>query len=273
MELEADSDVWAQIRYAYEHTDRPVDDICAEHGISSGTLRDRVRRWHWKPRRVPIPRVGPPAVIPPYREIGPSAPLPAGGERTAAGAERGWPGEGAFPHTEPGENAPHPMSSLCSDIDLSPHSPSQSRSGFASAEPGAGRGDQAPDLAAAPSVDPLPPKERHAPEADAAAIVPRLQSAVARVLPAIEATIARLAEGPQRPREMEQAGRALGALTRTLRELNALLSEHNARAPCCNCHDDMPEDLDAFREELARRIDAFVASRPEEAEEAMREKT
>jgi hypothetical protein len=95
-----------------------------------------------------------------------------------------------------------------------------------------------------------------------------LQSAVARVLPAIEATIARLAAGPQRPREMEQAGRALGALTRTLRELNALLSEHNARAAVtCTCHDDMPEDLDAFREELARRIDAFVASRADEYDE------
>ena len=40
-------EAWAQIRYDYEHTDRPVDDICAEHGFSSGTLRDRVRRWEW----------------------------------------------------------------------------------------------------------------------------------------------------------------------------------------------------------------------------------
>jgi hypothetical protein len=35
---------WAQIRYDYEHTDRPIEDICAKHGISSGTLRDRMRR-------------------------------------------------------------------------------------------------------------------------------------------------------------------------------------------------------------------------------------
>jgi hypothetical protein len=59
----------------------------------------------------------------------------------------------------------------CLDIDLSPHSPSQSRSGFASAEPGAGRDDAAaapahpiaPGSVAAPSLDPLPRKERHAP--------------------------------------------------------------------------------------------------------------
>jgi len=111
-------------------------------------------------------------------------------------------------------------------------------------------------------------------EADEAAIVPRLQSAVARVLPAIEATIARLAAGPHHPREMEQAGRALGALTRTLRELNALLSEHNGRAGTAAEDDDTPEDIDAYRDELARRIRAFVASRSGDAgDEAKREET
>jgi len=56
-------EAWARIRYDYEHTDRPVEDICAEHGISSGTLRDRMRRWHWRRRREPIPREGPPACL------------------------------------------------------------------------------------------------------------------------------------------------------------------------------------------------------------------
>ncbi len=56
-------DAWAQIRYDYEHTDRPVEDICAEHRISSGTLRDRMRRWHWRRRRSPVPREGPPAFL------------------------------------------------------------------------------------------------------------------------------------------------------------------------------------------------------------------
>jgi hypothetical protein len=56
-------DAWAQIRYDYEHTDRPVEDICAAHGISSGTLRDRMRRWSWRRRRSPIPREGPPACL------------------------------------------------------------------------------------------------------------------------------------------------------------------------------------------------------------------
>jgi hypothetical protein len=106
--------------------------------------------------------------------------------------------------------------------------------------------------------------------------VPRLQSAVARVLPAIEATIARLAAGPYHPRDMEQAGRALSSLTRTLRELNALLSQHHARGETADGaadDDDMPEDIDAFRYELARRIDAFVASRTSDDGEAKREET
>jgi hypothetical protein len=56
-------DAWAQIRYDYEHTDRPVEDICAEHRISSGTLRDRMRRWNWRRRRAAIAREGPPAFL------------------------------------------------------------------------------------------------------------------------------------------------------------------------------------------------------------------
>ena len=60
---------------------------------------------------------------------------------------------------------------------------------------------------------------------DDSMLVPRLQGAVARVLPAIETIVARLAAGATHPREMEQAGRALGALTRALRELNGLLDD------------------------------------------------
>ncbi|MDI1344229.1 MAG: hypothetical protein PSV22_09050 [Pseudolabrys sp.] len=99
-------------------------------------------------------------------------------------------------------------------------------------------------------------------------IVPRLQSAIARILQAIEATIARLAAGPQHPREMEQAGRALSALTRTLRELNALLGQHRA-------DDDAPDprDIDEFRQELARRLKGIIAARRQRIEEAKRQET
>jgi hypothetical protein len=100
--------------------------------------------------------------------------------------------------------------------------------------------------------------------------VQRLQSAVARVLPAIEAIIARLAAGPQHPREMEQAGRALSSLTRTLRELNALLGQHNALGGQA---DEEPVDMDELRLELARRLQGIIDAHREEAarEEAKRE--
>ncbi len=101
--------------------------------------------------------------------------------------------------------------------------------------------------------------------AEGVAIIPRLQSAVARVLPAIETTVARLA-ATQQPREMEQAGRTLGALTRALRELTALLAQHKAEAG-----DDAPpspQDIDEFRHELARRLKGIIAARKQRLEEA-----
>jgi len=192
-------DAWAQIRHDYEHTDRPVEDICAEHGISSGTLRDRMRRWGWTRRRPPIPDEGPPAPVASFDPVPPQ--LPA-----APQIETATPCVPALPQAAAGAGAPG--------------------------------------------------------EADPAAIVPRLQSAVARVLPAIEATVATLAAQPSHPREMERAARMLAALTRTLRELNSLLSEHQSRAPAArHCDYDMPEDIDQFRYDLARRIRLFVASR------------
>jgi len=224
---EPTSDAWTQIRYDYEHSSRPIVDICAEHGISPNTLRDRVRRWRWNRRRAPIPREGPPAVamrLP--AAVADHPPLEGEGRRFERQREpSGW-GDLSAP-----EGHPTP-----------------------------------PAFAAAPAGDPPPPGEGDT--ADPAAIAPRLQGAVARVLPAIETIIARLSAGPLAPREMEQTARALGVLTRTLRELNALLAQHPPRA-VNDYDDDMPEDIDAFRDELARRIEAFCASR--EAEEAAAE--
>ncbi|MGE0039503.1 MAG: hypothetical protein AB7S93_28280 [Xanthobacteraceae bacterium] len=108
--------------------------------------------------------------------------------------------------------------------------------------------------------------------------MPRLQGAVARVLPAIEAIVARLATGALHPREMERAGRALGVLTRTLRELNALLGERRPPAIADDAagsgrsgepaddDDGGPRDLEAFRLELIRRMNAIVAARDDNAE-------
>ena len=183
-------EAWAQIRHDYEHTETPVGDICAEHGISAGTLRDRMRRWRWTRRRQPIPSEGPPPTAVPRIEH-PAPFFPAAPQIDTAA-----------PQAAAGEGAGVPLN------------------------------------------------------ADPALIVPRLKGAVARVLPAIEATVAKLAAGSTHPREMEQAGRALGSLTRTLRELNALLGQYPEPAD----NDRGPEDNDEFIRDLARRMDAFAAA-------------
>jgi len=96
-------------------------------------------------------------------------------------------------------------------------------------------------------------------------IAVRLQSAVDRVLPAIEATVARLGMQGMHPREMERAARALASLTRTLRELKGLMGEQPQPAD-----DDMPpRDLDEFRIALAKRIEAFIATRLDARERLM----
>jgi len=200
-------EAWAQIRHDYEHTDKPVQDICLAHGTTPNTLRDRVRRWGWTPRHLPIPPDGPPPT--PAPRIAHAAPLVS---------------IVPFPIVPPVDTA-------------APSVPDgrESETAACLAAPHAAGGQDAP--------------------AEPAPIARRLQAAVARVLPAIEATLAKLAASTH-PREMERAARALAALTRTLRELNALLSQHQASA----IEDDIP-DIDAFRLDLARRINLFVASR------------
>lgn len=219
MSLKLSPETWAQVRYEYEYTDKPVDEICLDHGVSASTLRDRVRRWRWTPRHEPVPAEGPPAMLPVQRAA-PLVPIATPLDTSAPPEPATAAPDGATGSGELLEPAPAPRDATA--------------------------GLPAPNAAAS---DDAPP--------DPAEIVPRLQSAIARVLPAIEATVAKLAAGPMSPREMERAARTLTSLTRTLRELNELLSEQ----PRAAAQDDYPEDIDAFRNEFARRIRAFVASR------------
>jgi hypothetical protein len=203
---------WAQICYEYENTDRPVEDICAEHGISSGTLRDRIRRWNLLRRRRPIPREWPPAVAVPLIELRrasaevtptPTLPLSGGGR------------------SEDHEPSPHIMKD----------------------------GRERPFV-----IDDA--HERPCVADDARPIGERLNGAVARVMPALETTLASLAAGPLAPREMEQAARALGALTRTLRELNALLAQHRADTP--------EQSREELQQSLLRALEGVVARERDE---------
>jgi hypothetical protein len=66
-------------------------------------------------------------------------------------------------------------------------------------------------------------------EGDAAPLAPGLQEAVTTVLPAIQRTLTRLAEGRAYPDDAAKTARALEALTRTLRKLSVMLSRPQRR--------------------------------------------
>ena len=88
--------------------------------------------------------------------------------------------------------------------------------------------------------------------------VERLYRAVRDELTAVESLRARLKSEPQGTQDAERTARTLSSLTETLQKLQRLKSA----APNTGSHDDdLPADIDEFRSELARRIEAFVASR------------
>ena len=84
----------------------------------------------------------------------------------------------------------------------------------------------------------------------------RLRRAVLEELRAVEAMRAKLKRNPA---DAERTARTLSSLTETLQKLQRLqctLPETELKDD-----DDMPADIDEFRNELARRINAFVDSR------------
>jgi hypothetical protein len=81
-------EAWAQIRHDYEHTDKPLAHICAEHEITIPMMRYRMKRWEWTRRKPLIPRHGPPPV---ERAVFSPPPVRAanGGERSGVGGRGG----------------------------------------------------------------------------------------------------------------------------------------------------------------------------------------
>jgi len=92
--------------------------------------------------------------------------------------------------------------------------------------------------------------------------VERLEAAVLKELSTVETMRASLGEEPQRPIDAERTARTLSVLTETISKLRRLRMA--ARPQQEATYDDMPADIDEFRNELTRRIDALVASEPDE---------
>jgi len=90
--------------------------------------------------------------------------------------------------------------------------------------------------------------------------IERIERLVQRELAAEEAVRAQLGPLPRPPADAERAARTLATLTQTLHALQRLRCGLPPDSGSDD-NDDMPRDIDEFRRELARRIDAFVASR------------
>jgi len=87
--------------------------------------------------------------------------------------------------------------------------------------------------------------------------IDRLEQAVLKELTTVETMRASLGAEPLRPMDAERTARTLSTLTETLAKLRRL--RLGAR-PQSDLTDDIP-DIDAFRLDLARRIEAFLESR------------
>jgi len=113
-------------------------------------------------------------------------------------------------------------------------------------------------------ADPPPPgeggTELAAPTSLDNATIERLEAAVLKELATVETMRASLRAEPRRPADDERTARTLSVLTETLSKLRRL---RLAAQPQADTPDDIL-DIDEFRRDLARRIEAFVASQPDD---------
>ena len=92
--------------------------------------------------------------------------------------------------------------------------------------------------------------------------IERMEQLVEREMEIEETARAALGSLPRSRGDAQRSARTLSTLTQVLHALVRLRSGLSPEAET-NDNDDMPRDIDEFRRELARRIDAFVTSRTE----------
>ena len=93
--------------------------------------------------------------------------------------------------------------------------------------------------------------------------IDRLEAAVLDELATVETMRASLRAEPRRPIDAERTARTLSVLTETIAKLRRLRLAAQPQSGSADHDDDIP-DIDAFRLDLARRIEAFVASQPDD---------
>jgi CRP-like cAMP-binding protein len=92
-----------------------------------------------------------------------------------------------------------------------------------------------------------------------AALAKRILDVVEREMDAVEAVLKQL--GPADTAEAERSARTLASLARTMREIAALARSDDVTPPDDPDDDAVPRDIDALRDELARRIHAIIDAR------------
>jgi transposase-like protein len=99
-------------------------------------------------------------------------------------------------------------------------------------------------------------------ESSLATAIEHIEKLVQQELDAEEAVRTRLGRLPRPPADAERVARTLATLTQTLHAVQRLRCGMAGGANTGgDDYDDMPEDIDEFRRNLARRIEAFIESR------------
>ena len=122
--------------------------------------------------------------------------------------------------------------------------------------------------AAAPQSTPASAPPSPAPAAATLSKAERLEALVEKEIAAEEATRAALGIRPRSRNEAERCARTISKLTQTLQTIQKLRGDSGA---CGQDYDDPPEDMDAFREEMAKKINSFVRCSLGEERYAMNE--
>jgi hypothetical protein len=224
------SEMEANIRHRYEETDEPVERIAADRGVASGSLRRiaRVKGWVRRKHRGP-------------KDVTEAMRILAEAERLEKEIALPPPGGGRSAAQRPGGDESQSQQDHPTPDGLQPSNP-----------PPPGEGGTAP-------AAPLPAEEL-------LATIARLEAAVRAELSTVEAMRAAYGSEPYKPYHSQLTTRTLSNLTDTLGKLTRLRAALAAEpqpvaAPQGPTYDDYPADIDEFRREFARRVEAFIASR------------
>ncbi len=230
------------IRQRYEEAGDSPEVIARSIGVAKTTIQRLVREQAWT-RAAQGPRDLSPAVQleAAARALAASTlPPRSGGEGRRTLREQGEPGWGVGADT-----------AISSDVEaLLPPTPDPSPP-FA-ARTGGGEESAAPPEQEAVDIDDQ---------------IERLLRLVSAEIGVYENLRAQLKAEPQGQREALKTAHNLGSLTSTLDTLRRMRAGQTAIGSHDEYDDDdIPADIDAFREALARRIEAFMASRPDEGD-------